>query len=303
MLGEIFYWLFNMSVAASICGVLILPWRHIRRIPRRVSVLLWLIPFIRLAVPVGITGKYGLMTLLSKVTTRSVTVYAPADDAALTLMNHVMAANSYFPITYKVDILADVFAVAAVIWAIVALALLLAFGIIYRTTMRELKGALPRADGTYRSDRVRVPAVYGIFRPRIVLPMDWPGDATYVRMHEEAHLRRGDHVTRLLAGALVCLHWFNPLAWLFLKRLYADMELACDEAVLARSTPEERKEYARTLLTAAEATTVLVPSFGGAGIRLRLESILSYKKISAVALVCSVLLLLVIGYVLLTNAA
>ena len=303
MLGEIFYWLFNMSIAAAICGVPILLLRRIRRLSRRVAVLFWLIPFIRLCIPVGITGKYGLMTLLSRVTTRTVTVYQPAEDISFTFMNHVMAANSYFPITYKVDLLADVFAVASVLWAIVALALLLAFAIIYRATLRELKGAVPRADGTYRSDRVRVPAVYGVLRPRIVLPADWEGDTLYVRMHEEAHLKRGDHVTRLIAGALVCLHWFNPLAWLFLKHLYADVELACDEAVLARIAPEKRMEYAHTLLNAAESATVLAPSFGGASIRLRLTSILSYRKISAVALVSSAILLLTIAYVLLTNAA
>ena len=40
MLGEIFYWIFNMSIAASLCGLAVLLIRAIKIIPRRVSV--WL---------------------------------------------------------------------------------------------------------------------------------------------------------------------------------------------------------------------------------------------------------------------
>ena len=36
----------------------------------------------------------------------------------------------------------------------------------------------------------------------------------------------------LLALIVVCFHWFNPFAWLMLKLLYSDIELACDESVL-----------------------------------------------------------------------
>ena len=35
MLGEVFYWVFNMSIAATICMVPILLLRRIKKIPRR----------------------------------------------------------------------------------------------------------------------------------------------------------------------------------------------------------------------------------------------------------------------------
>ena len=35
MLGDIFYWLFNMSIVASLSGAVILLLRRVRRIPRR----------------------------------------------------------------------------------------------------------------------------------------------------------------------------------------------------------------------------------------------------------------------------
>ena len=67
MLREVFYWLFNMSVAATVSGAVVLLLRLVKKIPRRVIAVLWAIPFLRLWVPVGIGGKFGLMTLLSRL--------------------------------------------------------------------------------------------------------------------------------------------------------------------------------------------------------------------------------------------
>ena len=65
MLGEIFYWIFNMSIAATICVMPLLLLRLIKKIPRRIFIWLWLVPFIRMCIPVGISSKYGIMALLS----------------------------------------------------------------------------------------------------------------------------------------------------------------------------------------------------------------------------------------------
>lgn len=105
MLGEICYWIFNMSITASFMGLIILLIRRIKFIPHRVTVFLWLIPFIRMTVPFGINSPYSLMSLISKFTTRTVTVFQPADDIAFSYTNSIMAAKSYDPITYKVNIL------------------------------------------------------------------------------------------------------------------------------------------------------------------------------------------------------
>jgi beta-lactamase regulating signal transducer with metallopeptidase domain len=112
-----------------------------------------------------------------------------------------------------------------------------------------------------------------------------------------------DNLTRLCALSVVALHWFNPLAWWFLKLLYADLELACDEEVLAKLPSSEHKSYAHTLLSEVEKTTIFASAFGGAVIRTRIDHILSYKKMSVLAIVGSLSLLIAIAYVLLTNAA
>lgn len=303
MLGEIFYWIFNMSIAAAICGLPVILIRMIKKIPRRVTVWLWLIPFIRMLLPVGIAGKYGLMTFISQFTTKTVTVY-DGEFYYLTAMNHMMAVDSYEPLTYKTDILADLFGVACWIWLVAGLALMIAFFIIYAVTLGELSDAHLLEGNVYISEKVTSPALYGVLKPRIILPAKYrENELKYILMHEKAHARRGDNLVRLLALVTVCVHWFNPLAWLFLKLLFADLELACDEAVLRKCNPEQRKEYAHTLLSSVERTSVFASSFGGAKIRMRVENILSYKKLSALSAAGMVALLIAIAYILLTNAA
>ena len=304
MLGEIFYWIFNMSIAATICAIPVLLLRLFKKSPRRIFIWLWLVPFVRMCIPVGISSKYGIMALLSKFTTKTVTIVQIDDNSALTMMNHVMGANSYFPITYKVILLENLFNITSVVWLIVALASILTLTIIYFITLGEMKDAQKLKDNIYISDKIKTPAVYGIIKPKIILPIEYQeSELNYILMHENAHIKRKDNLVRLLAFIIVCLHWFNPFAWLLLKLLYSDIELACDESVLSNCDETERKKYAYTLLSTAEKTNVFAASFGGSKIRIRIENILSYKKISIFSIVAFSSLIIAICYVLLTNAS
>lgn len=304
MLGEIFYWIFNMSIAATICMVPVWLVRLIKKIPRRIFVWLWLVPLVRMCIPVGITSKYGIMALLSRFTTKTVTVVQIGNDSALTMMNHVMGANNYFPITYKVNLLEDLFNVTAVIWLVVALAAILTMTVIYLITLGEVKDAQKLKENVYISDKIKTPAVYGITNPKIILPTEYDANQlTFILMHEKAHIRRNDNFIRLFAFVVVCIHWFNPFAWLLLKMLDSDIELACDETVLSGCNETERKEYAYALLSTAEKTNVFAASFGGAKIRIRIENILSFKKISYFSVVAFSVLIIAICYILLTNAS
>lgn len=304
MLGEIFYWIFNMSIAATICMLPIVLLRFIKKIPRRFFIWLWLIPFVRMCIPFGVSSKFGIMALLSKFTTKTVTIYEIGDGSALTVMNHVMAANSYFPITYKVNLLENIFHTASVIWLVVTLAAIFLLMMSYSVTIRELKDVQNLRDNIYLSNKIESSAVYGIINPKIILSMEYQArELDYILMHEKAHIKRKDNLIRLLAIVVVCIHWFNPFAWLILKLLYADIELACDEAVLSKCNESQRKEYAYTLLSTAEKNNLFAASFGGARIRTRIENILSYRKVSCISIVAFSTLILTIAYVLLTNAS
>lgn len=303
MLQEVFYWVFNMSIAAAITGVIVMLIRLVKKIPRRFAVFLWVIPFFRMAIPLGLSSPYSLMSLLSRITTKTIVVYQPADDVSFSMMNYVMAADSYFPITYKVNILENLFNMTSVIWVIVFLAITLMLAVIYFMTLHEMKDARHLHDNIYLSDKITSPAVYGIIKPRIILPTFYEGrDIDLILLHEKMHIHRADNLWRVLAFLIVSAHWFNPLCWVFLRLFLTDLELSCDECVLVKLGDDRSKEYARSLLESKESANVFTSAFGGAKIRIRIENILSFKKITWISFIVFLTLLTAIFYVLLTNA-
>ena len=303
VIGEICYWLINMSIVASFMGLIVMLLRKIRFIPRRVSVFLWIIPFLRMTVPVGLNSPYSLMSLVSRFTTRTVTVFQPSDDIAFSFSNSIRAAESYSPITYKVNILGTVFSVAGMIWTVVSLALLIALTIIYVSTKNAVADSRLLESNIFFSDKVDSPAVYGIIRPKIIIPGSYKDmELKYIIRHEKTHIKHLDNLWRIIGFITASIHWFNPLSWVFLKAFLNDLELACDEMAVSGYDKEERKEYARTLLSCSGSKSLLVSAFGGAKVRTRIENVLSYKKMTAFSAIGFTLLVLVIIFTLITNA-
>jgi CubicO group peptidase (beta-lactamase class C family) len=83
---------------------------------------------------------------------------------------------------------------------------------------------------------VTVPAVTGIRRPTLLLPMDFeakPAAAqNMVLRHETAHLRRRDGAASLLGEVAVAVFWFNPAVRIAARRMRDLQEIAADSAVL-----------------------------------------------------------------------
>ena len=303
MLAEVFYWILNMSITAAITGLFVMALRRVKRLPRRLAVFLWAVPFLRMAVPFGLNSPYSLMTLASKIMAKTVVVYQPAEELAFSMMNSVGAAESYFPLTYKARALEKVFGAASAVWIIGALAIVLMLAAVYFTTMREMKDAAHLRGNVYLSEKSASPAVYGVLKPKIILPEPYRDrNIELIILHEETHIRRADNLWRTLAFLLTAAHWFNPLCWVFLGMFLADLELSCDEYVLARLGGGRAKEYARTLLESGQSKTVFASAFGGARIRTRIENILSFRKMTGFSLALCTAWIAAVFYVLLTNA-
>lgn len=124
---------------------------------------------------------------------------------------------------------------------------------------RYMTGLRRDADGRWQAPAGASPAVVGLWPQRLVLPQDFAQrfDGTAQRLvlaHEAVHARRHDNAWNLLAVALLCLQWFNPLAWWAWGRLRNDQELACDAAVLtAEASPAPLAAYAEAMLAAHRA--------------------------------------------------
>lgn len=304
MFGEIFYWVFNMSIVASLMGLIVMAIMKIRVIPKRISVFLWLVPFIRMCVPFGINNPYSLMSLISLFGTKTVTFYCVLNRIRFSVTNYAGVAESYFPVVYKYNVLDDLFEILAVIWLIVAFTVIMTLGVLYFASLKEIKTARHLRDNIYLSEKVQSPAVYGIIKPKIILPVAYENaDIKYILSHENMHIRHADNFWRLLAFLAASVHWFNPLAWVFLKRFLSDIELVCDENAIKNYNEEERKDYARTLLSCAENKTVFASAFGGAKLKTRINNILSYKNMTGVSAFSFMMIIVLIMLALLTNAA
>jgi beta-lactamase regulating signal transducer with metallopeptidase domain len=88
--------------------------------------------------------------------------------------------------------------------------------------------------------RHRAPAVCGIFKPCILLPIGIDRllnqrEFDAVLLHELAHARRHDNLIRLLYELSLCALWFHPLIWLAGARMALHRELSCDESVIQRA--------------------------------------------------------------------
>lgn len=92
--------------------------------------------------------------------------------------------------------------------------------------------------------RHRAPAVCGILRPCILLPIGIDRllnkrEFDAVLLHEVAHARRRDNLIRLLYELSLCALWFHPLIWLAGARMALYRELSCDESVIQRAHAKE----------------------------------------------------------------
>jgi bla regulator protein BlaR1 len=92
----------------------------------------------------------------------------------------------------------------------------------------------------------------GLHRPRLLLPMALMDQLTTTQrtvlvLHELIHLKRGDHLVRLLELAVRVVYWWLPVIRLISRQLRTCEESCCDAAVVARQ-PQARRDYGRLLL-------------------------------------------------------
>ncbi|MGI5893795.1 MAG: M56 family metallopeptidase [Candidatus Merdivicinus sp.] len=177
---------------------------------------------------------------------------------------------------------------------------------LFKKSNQLLRHPFRRPIRLYVSPYASSPLVIGIFRPRIILPEgDFPEQqAVCMVLHELIHIRRGDHLIRLLSLLLTCIHWFNPLIWLALKFSAKDMELSCDEAVLSRMGEQSARTYASALLDlSVRQHHPLSPllMFGESNLKSRVKNALSYKKPTLWVSLAAILILAAGAIFLLTD--
>lgn len=126
-------------------------------------------------------------------------------------------------------------------------------------SMRSME--LTRRVRLLKSDEIDTPVTWGFSRPLILLPAAaeaWPAQRRrIVLVHELLHVKRHDWFVQIAARLASAMYWFNPLAWLAVRRLAIERELACDDDVI--SLGARPSEYATHLLDIARTLSVRTP--------------------------------------------
>ena len=134
---------------------------------------------------------------------------------------------------------------------------------------------------------VDTPMTMGVLQPIIFLPKNIPEEDLFLILrHEICHLQRKDLWYKGLFLVCSAVHWFNPLVWRLNRVAGNNLELCCDEAVVAGENGEFRRRYGQILLrSAAGSETALTLTFGNSDLKGRIMNLFMTKR-RGILLVC-----------------
>lgn len=315
-MANLFLTILDMSITASYVILAILVVRLLlKKAPKKYSYALWAVAGFRLVCPVSFQSVLSLFNLsLPQATTARQEVFEQTKDL-LQWHETVIGRTPPDVIIYPIDgdssaqeilnlphdapqVLTTI-QIITIAW-LAGIAILILISIINSLRLRHRLRFATRAEkGIWQCETVRSPFILGILFPKIYLPYGLDEETkAYILSHEKHHLKRLDHVVKLLSFAILTVHWFNPLCYLAFYLMNRDMEMSCDEYVLSRMDVNPT-DYSRTLLSIASNKRFPTPTplaFGETGVSQRIKNILSWKKptlwVTIVALVLTVALLI-----------
>ncbi len=306
-----------------------------KKLNGRLLMLMWAIVFIKLAVPVSIPSDFSVMNLfsgnsdnaeyfnISHSENKSVSDISRSENAADSNSeqnNSEISAKSIntFPAAeispeaagspkQKIDLGKTAYSIYSVIAAVLAIFVLTAYIIcsVRFSRFEDMKISEKYPGLRFKKSTLGTPAVFGIFRPIILIPEDT--DITdsialgHIILHEKTHIRHHDQLFNMLTLMICCLNWYDPLAWVCRTLYLKDTEKWCDETVINIIGSENRQSYAKTLLACAEDRSrpfMLISGFGESDIKTRIKAILEDKKLRRGASLTAVILIIIIAAVL-----
>jgi bla regulator protein BlaR1 len=255
-------WLLGTLLATSGLMILVLLIREpVRRhFGARVAYGLWLIPVARLLMP----------TITHTVERPATMIVSPRLMMSQISAEPMLLSSVSPPEASLIEQMGGWPTILLVLWLGVALGLFVARMNAFRRERSEILAhavEMGRIGSIriVRSSEVRGPLAFGIFDRVIALPADFERlyldhDRRLALDHEVAHHRSGDLTANFFAFVLLCLQWFNPLAWVAHAAFRFDQEAACDARVLDNAKADDRADYGRAIAKAASGRALLFAS-------------------------------------------
>ena len=302
MIRGMFADVINQSIAAGYLIVAVIVARLLlKKAPKSVYCILWLLVGIRLVMPFSVISVFSLIPSGVEVS-GNITEWT-GDNIADEDGHQTDSGSAHVLHTGSIDedrVFASgidnksaesvnkpfvYFTIASMIWLVGIGIMLLYFMISWLRIADRVRFALPaKRDGIqyYQCEKIDSPFLFGFFKTRIYVPSDLGGEElSYVLKHETVHRERKDYLAKPIGYLLLAVYWFHPLVWASYILLCRDIELACDERVIRELGGEHKKEYALALLSCSvnHRTIAACPvAFGETGVKGRVKNILRYKK-------------------------
>jgi len=319
---DLFINILNISISASwlILAVFIL--RAIfPSTPKWIVCLFWLIVGIRLVCPFTIESSFSLIpsaeTIPTSITDDSIpllnTGFNSIDEKVnATLKNkyineYINSNSTLVEVPDNIEFHFErAFNIASVIWLIGVSVMLLYMLLSYFGMKHRLRTATLLYDNIYQSEFIKAPFVMGIIKPKIYIPYKVDLESIdQIVLHEKAHLKRRDNITKVIAFVLLSIYWFNPVIWLAFNYLCKDIEYATDEKVIKMMEHEEKQIYSKAILNNSSSDFLVVAcpfSFGGSNLLFRIDKIINYKKPKVIVVALSIFLCFILCICFLTSS-
>ena len=289
---SLFWQVVRLSLTAGWMILVLLALRPLlKKAPRRFSCLLWGLVAIRLALPFSFESRVSMVPQAAAAPQKIAQTLNPGQ------MNWVSPAALAANPLPAAEAAAPAFSPASLIplaWGLGIAVMLLYAAVSFFRLSRQVRLSAPAGKRVYRCDTISTPFILGIVNPKIYLPSDLDErTAVSVLAHEQAHLRRGDHLWKPMGYVLLSIYWFNPLCWVAYFLFCRDVEQACDEAVIEHMDTQQKKDYSAALLACATPNRVQVCplAFAEVGVKQRIAGVLNYRKpkfwvVALTALLC-----------------
>ncbi len=329
-LAHLFDWLLTASARASLLSVVVLGLQVLlrHRVTARWRYALWLPVLLVLLTPAFPESQWSVGSIVRTAPAPLPVPVMVAQEAALNAVpSAVGAAKTRAPISWS--------QIRLPAWLLGAAGMIVICLGSYALTLLRIKhnrvpvnnallneiAALSQGIGLRRVPRVwmspvvRSPAVTGLWRPVLLLPVQFDEsltaqEARLVLRHELMHLKRGDLPLNAPLCLLLALHWFNPLLWLAFFKVRLDREAACDAQVLDREPQAERIAYGHTLLRVETAFSHHGLSLGfvgifqrGSALRSRIQSIVKQPTQTVIKKITLSLGIVLLTFLGITKAA
>lgn len=328
MLETVFMQVLSMTKTATIVIVAVLMARWLlKKAPKIFSYALWLVVLFRLLCPVSIESPVSIVPSTESLAEVFAKIYTLADRPITTSNALGQLPSSEGKEAWSEEIRntkgvkdaeemrdarqTDVTPWEAwtffgkYLWLAGMAGMLLYSMAAYVKLRKKLIGAVPLKDNIYAADHIDQPFVSGLFRPRIYLPSSLKEkEQEYILLHERHHIRRLDHVMKLLAFLALSIHWFHPLVWVAFMLFGKDMEMSCDEAVVKKMGADIRADYSASLLYFATGRQMIAGTplaFGEGNIKGRIRNLAHARKPAAWMMLLAAIACAAVAICLMTN--